>query len=234
MSGTNDNNNVLYLHITPSGKKYFGITSQKPKYRWNNGNGYKSNPHFWRAIEKYGWDNITHIILADDLIEEEADLFEKFLIAYYDSTDKNKGYNIASGGRRYFHHSEETLRKIRENLPDRKGENNPWYGKHPSEETRKKMSENHADFKGKNSTLSKTVICITTGEVFYGISEAGRMTGTTLQNISKVCKGKRNYAGKLPDGTPLRWAYVKNLPKPQVTEEKKQLLRNGPKLLKSA
>lgn len=27
----------LYRHITPSGKVYIGITSQKPEYRWNNG-----------------------------------------------------------------------------------------------------------------------------------------------------------------------------------------------------
>lgn len=47
---------------------------------------------------------------------------------------------------------------------------------------------------------------------FYGISEASRESGLPIQNISKVCKGKRNSAGGfiwryekefIPLGTPI-------------------------------
>lgn len=31
----------LYMHISPNGKKYVGITCQKPEGRWRKGEGYK-------------------------------------------------------------------------------------------------------------------------------------------------------------------------------------------------
>ena len=61
-----NNNFVLYLHIAPNGKKYFGITCQRPKQRWKNGHGYKNNEHFWNAIKLYGWSNIKHVVLEID------------------------------------------------------------------------------------------------------------------------------------------------------------------------
>ncbi|MGF9988069.1 GIY-YIG nuclease family protein [Bacillus mycoides] len=56
---------------------------------------------------------------------------------------------------------------------------------------------------------SKKVICLTTNEVFPSITEALRKFGMSEKNsgISLVCKGKRKYAGKLSDGTPLEWKY---------------------------
>ena len=223
MSGTNEKNFTLYLHITPSGKKYFGITSQIPKYRWNNGRGYKDNQHFWTAIEKYNWNNIAHIILADDLTKDEACLFEQIFIALYDTTNRSKGYNFTSGGE-HFTHSDESKRKISESQKIKMG----------SEEMRQKLSEAHKGKTGKKHPQSRTVICITTRQVYYGTHEAGRITGVNRSHISSVCRGKRKSAGKSPDGLSLRWAYVQDLPKPQVSEEIKQLLRNGPRLLKSA
>lgn len=47
---------IVYQHQNLiNGKRYFGITSQNPERRWGkNGNGYKSTPHFYSAIQKYG------------------------------------------------------------------------------------------------------------------------------------------------------------------------------------
>lgn len=41
------NNWIVYVHINKlNGKRYVGITSKhKPEYRWNNGRGYRENPH---------------------------------------------------------------------------------------------------------------------------------------------------------------------------------------------
>ena len=41
---------------------------QEPEKRWGaNGCNYKSSPHFYSAIQKYGWDNFEHNILFTGL-----------------------------------------------------------------------------------------------------------------------------------------------------------------------
>ena len=86
----------LYKHTTPNGKTYIGITSNSPHRRWMNGFGYKNTPYFYNAILKYGWDNITHEILYEDLSLEEAASKEIELIKYY--KDLKLSYNLANGG----------------------------------------------------------------------------------------------------------------------------------------
>ena len=70
-----DRGYFVYCHTSPSGKKYIGITCQRPTKRWNNGRGYIENRYFYRAILKYGWENIDHKILYENLSQNEA--FEK-------------------------------------------------------------------------------------------------------------------------------------------------------------
>lgn len=90
---------TVYMHMSPNNKRYIGITSQRPTKRWgSNGYGYIDNEYFWRAIQKYGWDNFQHEILFKGLTKEEAEEKEIELIAKYDSTNPNKGYNITAGG----------------------------------------------------------------------------------------------------------------------------------------
>lgn len=90
----------VYKHTCPNGKVYIGITKQKPERRWGvNGRGYKENEYFYRAIKKYGWENIKHEIIAEGLTEDEADAMEIDLISKYRATDKNCGYNQHFGGK---------------------------------------------------------------------------------------------------------------------------------------
>ena len=98
----NNNKNcwTVYCHTTPSGKRYIGITSQKPEERWKNGNGYKDTL-FGKAIEKYKWENIQHNIVSTDLTEKEAKWLENYLICYYWTFvgfKDCKGYNCTLGG----------------------------------------------------------------------------------------------------------------------------------------
>lgn len=88
----------VYKHTSPSGKVYIGITRQTPYGRWKNGIGYKSSPHFWAAIQKYGWENISHEILCCGLSKEEACQKERELIKKYNSIDREHGYNEKTGG----------------------------------------------------------------------------------------------------------------------------------------
>ena len=95
--------------------------------------------------------------------------------------------------------SKETKQKISKAL---KGKT-PWIkGKKLSEETKMKISESH---KGKSS---KKVICITTGKIFDSLKDASNHY--KCSHIHDCCKGKLKSAGKLPDGTPLQWKYVKD------------------------
>lgn len=63
----------VYKHTSPSKGVYIGITKQNPVIRWSNGSGYKRNPYFYKAIQKYGWDNFKHEILFSNLTQEEAE-----------------------------------------------------------------------------------------------------------------------------------------------------------------
>ena len=152
----------VYKHTCPNGKVYIGITCQKPIYRWNNGEGYKCNNHFYYAIKKYGWENLKHEILFDGLTIEQAEEKEIELIGLYNSANREYGYNIEAGGKAH-NTSEETrekLRKIntgkhlsnetRKKLSERfSGENHPNYGKKFDEKLRKKLSDSH---KGKRQS----------------------------------------------------------------------------------
>ena len=86
---------TVYIHTTPDGKKYVGATHINPEHRFNNGRGYKYQ-FFYQAILKFGWENITHQLYEVDT-EEELKYLERYLISYYDTTNPDKGYNIAKG-----------------------------------------------------------------------------------------------------------------------------------------
>ena len=93
------NNYKVYMHISPNGKRYIGITNRNPERRWGNGEGYSYNEHFYRAIQKYGWDNFQHLILIDGISREKAAQMEVELIAQYKSNNEYYGYNLCEGGR---------------------------------------------------------------------------------------------------------------------------------------
>lgn len=89
----------IYKHTNKiNGKIYIGQTCKSPKKRWNNGAGYKPCTLFYRAIEKYGWDNFEHEILLEDLTLEEANKEETKFIKYFKSNNPKYGYNIREGG----------------------------------------------------------------------------------------------------------------------------------------
>lgn len=167
-----EKNFVLYKHTCPNGKIYIGITCNKLYRRWQNGKGYHHNKHFTNAINKYGWENIKHEVLFENLTKEEAEQKEIELIAKYDLTNRKKGYNCDNGGLlgSYGHKvdenarkkiskankgrkawnkgipmSKETKEKLSESLKKRniKGVNNPFYNHKHTEETKKKISDIH-------------------------------------------------------------------------------------------
>lgn len=95
---------TVYKHTTPSNKFYFGITNCSDlNKRWLNGLGYRTQKVFFRAIIKYGWDNIKHEIIKTGLSLEEAKELEKYLINKYKTNVTEfkrgaNGYNMTPGG----------------------------------------------------------------------------------------------------------------------------------------
>ena len=77
-------NYCVYELIFPNGKRYIGLTGQKPESRWKNGRGYKGQL-VYKPIKKYGWKNIKHIVISSGLTQEQAVRLEKYLIGYYKS-----------------------------------------------------------------------------------------------------------------------------------------------------
>lgn len=144
------NNYTVYMHIFPNNKVYIGITSRNPKYRWNNGKNYKKQCLIARAIQKYGWENVKHKILYNNLSKEEAEQKEIDLIAKFKSNNEKYGYNVENGG-----HincvSEETKKKI--------SKNNARYWKYHkiSKETKEKMSKARKGKKIKKESIKKAL-----------------------------------------------------------------------------
>lgn len=150
----------LYKHTNMFNKKvYIGITKQPLHRRWRNGKGYKNNPHFYRAIQKYGWDNFQHQLIFQNLTAKEAENLESIIIQYYKSNQRDFGYNIEGGGNINKTVSDETRAKMRRNHADFRGKNSVWFGKKHTEETKNKISkyrkENGLSFGEKNPMYGK-------------------------------------------------------------------------------
>lgn len=94
------NNYCVYIHIFPNQKTYVGITKQQPEERWHKGKGYSltGQPYVRHAIDKYGWENIQHNILEDNLTYNEALEKETYYIQKYHSYYLDNGYNMNYGG----------------------------------------------------------------------------------------------------------------------------------------
>ena len=210
------NNYKVYIHKFPNGKAYIGITRQEPKIRWGGGNGYVRNEYMYRAIKKYGWENIDHIILFDGLSEADACEIEKSLIKKYRTNEKEFGYNIESGGQ-CSNLAESTKQKLRE----------AHIGKSVSKEAREKMrasrnrflSENPEEYK---KTMDNMMLAVEKAAelkrkpviqydldgnflaVWNSTREAERVLGIYHSHIAKCCNKvpKYNTAGGY------RWEYA--------------------------
>lgn len=169
------------MHVNKiNGKRYIGITGLNPLDRWQGGKGYYKNKHFNDAILKYGWDGFDHLILLSDLDKETACRLEQWFIAEYKTTDKNKGYNLTTGGEHY-KHSKESKRLMSKN---RKGKGKV---KRTAEQIRH-MKESHA-----GGAELKPVICIETNHRYKCINDASRDTGINKKGISGCCRGLEHY-----------------------------------------
>lgn len=89
----------VYVHTNKlNGKKYYGMTSQKPHRRWGReGNRYANHSALSADIVRHGWDSFGHEVLAQGLTFDQARHMEESLIRRHDTTNPEKGYNSHAG-----------------------------------------------------------------------------------------------------------------------------------------
>ena len=198
MSNTNDKY-CVYVHRNKiNGKIYVGQTCQKPESRWANGNGYKESPYFYNAIQKYGWNNFEHKVVLSNLDIDDANDFEQLLIAKLDTMNRDKGYNLRSGGKNS-KLSESVKEKISKNHADFRGKNHPNYGKHLSEQARQKISisnKNPSDKTRKQMSESAKIRHMNSGNPFLGKHHTKEAKEKISQSRMGVWIGAKNPTSK--------------------------------------
>lgn len=190
---------TVYCHTTPNGKRYFGITGLTPSKRWRNGKGYYQNKHFSAAIAKYGWQNIEHTIIAEDLSKEAAASLEKELIREFKSNDCNYGYNNSSGGEKPSEGARWTEEAKAKNSRAHKGKKlTEAHCRHISE-GKKGKSNGKEGLKGKLDRKAGLVFMIDektgkTLQTFFGYDEMSRETGYAKTPVQETVSGLRKRA----------------------------------------
>ena len=213
-----DNCYCVYIHVNKiNNKKYVGLTKQAPHKRWANGKHYENSTYFKHAIEKYGWDNFYHEIIAFNLSKEEASFLEKELIKNYKTTNPEYGYNLDSGGS-CPNHSDITKQKIskaitgikrsqetKEKIRIASTGNKNSLGKRHTEEAKQKNRDAHInkthvvtdDMKHRiclNQKTRKEVLCVELNRIFVSIGSAARFVNGSQGTISSVLCGTRKTA----------------------------------------
>lgn len=93
-------------------KVYIGQTIRGIEQRWKEHvSGKKECQYFQYAIEKHKPENFDKQVICYANSLQELNILEEFWINFYNSRDRNVGYNIAKGGFNT-QHSDETKKKI--------------------------------------------------------------------------------------------------------------------------
>ena len=158
-------NYVVYQHVTPDGMYYFGQT-QNVERRWrNNGAEYKRTA-LQPFIEKYGWENIQHIVLFRDQTKEDALFIEDFLIttAQEDGVcinknrsgyvSKEEGYNQQKS-KNYYEQNRDKKKQYREQNKDKILEQQKQYREQHKDKIKEQSKQYYEQNKDKIKEQSK-------------------------------------------------------------------------------
>jgi group I intron endonuclease len=156
-------------------KSYIGQTTKTLEHRKRaHYSKYSSCVLFRRALEKYPKEDWEWSEIDYANSQEELDEKEQYWIAYYDTHNVEKGYNLTDGGQGSpgVVITDEHKRRTRESML-------------------KVVSNNYSK---PNSPL-KPVKCIELNKNFISYSEASRQTGANVNSIRRVIKGELKTAG---------------------------------------
>lgn len=200
----------VYMHRFPNNKVYIGMTSQFPKKRWHYRNGYDKNNAVGKAIKQFGWNNVEHVILKDNLSKSDAEYYESYYIQKYKSNSIDFGYNSTNGGSLGTKVNSVTRKKYSEHRTGIK------FSKSHRQSLSKSISAYFNDESNKdkieqmkyndmiNSPKRKSVVCIETNIIYSSIRNAGKLTGIDYRHIGYVCN--KTYGRKTAGG--YHWEFV--------------------------
>jgi len=180
---------VIYKIVNINDNKvYIGqARNSSVKNKWNAytsqlKRGVHPNCHLQNAWDQYGTDAFYFEIIDTAEQVEQLDLLEIMWIAKYDSTSRDKGYNIKAGGNRNKVLPQETKDRI----------SNATRGLKRSDEHRKKMSE---VISGERHPMhGKPVPEERKDRIAHSLQEYYRnneMSEDARKNISKALTGKK-------------------------------------------
>lgn len=193
-----ERSHVVYAHKNKvNQKQYIGITKNKPEHRWGaEGHGYVKCPYFWNAIQKWGWENFEHEIIAKGLTVKEAIDMEIELIAKLKTTNPKFGYNTSRGGDVPDYIFSKTMWEMdgfREDMRQRMQDawKDPEKRKRRSEATKRRWE--NPEFRAKTLASVRTacclkVICVETGDIFDSIRDAAIQYNVHHANITRSIK----------------------------------------------
>lgn len=195
-------------------KKYIG-QSVNISNRWKHHKSeLNSNIHFndylQKSWNKYGEDNF-HFYVLEFCDVSKLDTLEVYYIDLYETLNRDKGYNLISGGSSNKTYSDETRAKISnslkghkvsiesrikisENHADVSGDKNGMYGRHHSEEAKQRVSQANT---GRISFRRNrcNVYCIELEKMFDDATMAGKTLNLDSGAILKCCRGERKTCG---------------------------------------
>jgi hypothetical protein len=129
---------LVYKHTcVVTGKSYIGQTKDMKSRTIAHRKVGSGCAAFRNAIQKYGWNNFTTSILAENLTIDQANSLEPKFICEHNTLSPN-GYNLTSGGLNHMV-SEETRQKISESNK----------GKHRQSKTPEQKAKISASLKGR-------------------------------------------------------------------------------------
>ena len=153
-----------------NGKRYIGQTIHTLEERKRGHISSMCCSYFRRALDKYGVDSFEWNIIDTAETRDELNRKESYWIEFYDTTNRDKGYNLKGDGYNPF-----LTDRVKKAIGDaQRGELNHMYGKY-----------------GKNNPSSIPVIDITTGIKYDSVSDMCRVTNFGLSRVCCVCRGER-------------------------------------------
>jgi group I intron endonuclease len=137
---------IIYKISSPKGKVYIGRTNNfNGRMAEHKCNAFtkKAKNSLYKAIRKYGWDNMIKEIICE-VETEQAQKLEEELIKAHNSV--RKGYNdtYCGGGGDIWegrYDTDEYMKFVERQRNDKIGEKNGMYGKTHSDESRDKLKE---------------------------------------------------------------------------------------------